>query len=126
MSKLFDQYFSEPNISKAKDRFMYDIEQHNISNGELLELIEELDSKGFLTDKPFTRKQPSEWNEKYLRSLTFGYVGDFFSKEYLKYFAEVSEYVYKKKKRKQRLQISVIAIIGIATVVAYFAIIYRK
>lgn len=124
MSEAFERYFDGKEINYGKACMMRDIEQHRLAGGELAALIDDLESKGMLLDKPFTPEPKEAWNGAYLSRLSKGHLADYFSRDYLEHCGEVAECIYSRTQRKKILR--VIAIGGaIVLVAAAVIMLYR-
>jgi len=99
MSSVYETYFGAGDVSYGKAKMMRDIKERRLSGQELAELIDALEARGMLTGKPFTPKSRESWDEKYLSTLSNGHISDYFSRDYLEYFAEVAEEIANKRRR---------------------------
>jgi H+/Cl- antiporter ClcA len=99
MSDTYQKYFSSHDISSAKADFMFDIKNHILYGNELTKVINEIEKHGMLENKSFLKEKKDNWTDQYATSLATGFAYGYFSKEYLEYFAEVSEYLYRKRRK---------------------------
>jgi len=99
MTSQYDKYFSGRSAGSAITKLMYDIKDRLLYGADLCALIDDLERKDLLEDKPFedVKKPQSQWTNEYARYLAGGYVSGYFSREYLLYCAEVAEYLHKKR-----------------------------
>jgi hypothetical protein len=118
MSNFYNKYFSGGNISSAKVDLIYDIKNHILYGDALSELIDDLEKHGLLSENSFTKKDQTQWNDDYVRFVAF--TPGYFSRDYILHLAEVSEYLYQKKRRTKTLCICGIAVLIVAGLVLAF------
>lgn len=130
MSKVFERYFDGNDVNYGKASMMRDIECHRLAGSELAILIDDLESRGMLLDKPFAPKPKEYWDASYMSWLSKGHLSDHFSRGYLEHCGEVAEYVYGRTQRERQQKITkavavwgliVLAVAVIVLICRYFA-----
>ena len=120
MGSCYNKYFASRDSSLAKAKMMFDIKNHILYGDELSELVDELERNGLLDDRPFSKESQDKWSDQYARHIATGFSLGFFSRNYIKYCAEVAEYLYQKKRRKKILVIFGIAGLIIVSLLIVF------
>jgi len=103
MGSHYDKYFSGQNIGSAKAKLMHDIKYGVLDGADLFELIDDLEKKGLLEERPFTKKPENQWTNEYARHLATGFASGLFSRGYLLHCADVAKYLNQRKKRSKAL-----------------------
>ena len=117
MSELYTKYVENKSNGKIRVGVANAISRREISGKELDDFIIELEANNQLNDADIDIIPQSDWNEKYLKTLSNESVGGTFSKKYLLYLGKVAEYVENKKK-KNALVKAISAGIVVAAVLA--------
>ena len=127
MSFDFNRYFNDIDGSPDKTLIMRDIRGRSLRCDDLNELLDELERKECLIDKSFVKKHKREWNTDYMKDLSLGPISDYFSREYLLYYAKVVDKVYMRSIIKKICIILGCAAVVIAVIIALtaFAIKYE-
>lgn len=101
-----------------------DIKNQRLSHAELEELINNPEiSSSFFGKEVDSKKPETEWDEAYLRRLSYASIGEVFNAEYLLYLEKVADKVSKAKNRPskklfERIAVAVAVIAVIAIVIA--------
>lgn len=101
-----------------------DIKNQRLSHAELEELINNPEISSSFFGKEVDGKKPeTEWDEAYLRRLSYASIGEVFNAEYLLYLEKVADKVSKAKNRPskklfERIAVAVAVIAVIAIVIA--------
>ena len=106
-----------------------DIKNRRFSHVELEELINNPEISSSFFGKEVDEKKPeSEWDEAYLRRLSYASVGEVFNADYLLYLDKVADKVSKAKSRssKKRFESVAVAVAVIAAVAIVIALLTKN
>lgn len=99
-----------------------DIKNRRLSRAELEELINNPEiSSSFFGKEVDAKKPEAEWDEAYLRRLSYASIGEVFNADYLLYLEKVADKVSKAKNRSskklfERIAV-IVAVIAVITIV---------
>ncbi len=109
-----------------------DIKNRRLSHIELKELISNPDiSRSFFGKEVDEKKPEADWDEAYLRRLSYACVSEVFNADYLLYLDKVADKVSKAKSRSgkklfERIAVAVAVVAVIAVVAVVIALLTRR
>ena len=112
-----------------RERIALDVRDGRISHAELESLVSDpIISKAFFGVNYSNKRPQSEWNEDYLRRLSYAVVSDAFNADYLFYLEKVASAVRKNKTSRENSGVSkgVIAVAAIAAIIIVSLVLFFK